>query len=81
MTLDTLLEHYKIYTPNDLAAVLGIHRAYAWQLLHGKRQFTTKQALQLYRVKGIPIHELLQAQVAPKPALRGRPRKRPAVGE
>lgn len=75
--MDTLLEQHSIRQPADLAAVLDISRAYAWQLIHGKRKFTAAQALRLYQAKGIPIHELLQAQIDPKPAPRGRPRKPP----
>jgi transcriptional regulator with XRE-family HTH domain len=73
--LDALLERHSIRQPKDLAAVLNISRAYAWQLMHGKRKFTTSQALRLYESRGVPIHELLQAQVDPKPSPRGRPRK------
>jgi transcriptional regulator with XRE-family HTH domain len=81
MTLDQLLERHSIRQPADLAAVLNISRAYAWQLMHGRRKFTTDQAVRLYEAKGVPIYELLRAQVDPKPAPRGRPRKRPAEGE
>ena len=77
MTLDALLERHSIRQPKDLATVLNISRAYAWQLMHGRRKFTTAHALRLYEARGVPIHELLQAQVDPKPATRGRPRKPP----
>jgi transcriptional regulator with XRE-family HTH domain len=77
MTLDRLLEAHSIRQPADLAKVLNISRAYAWQLMHGRRKFTAAQALKLYKDKGVPIHELLEAQVEPKPVPRGRPRKRP----
>jgi hypothetical protein len=76
MTLGQLLEQYAIRQPADLARLLGISPAYAWQLYHGRRQFTTAQALKLYDAKGIPIHELLRAQVTPTSAPRGRPRTR-----
>jgi transcriptional regulator with XRE-family HTH domain len=77
MTLATLLEQHSIRQPSDLAAVLNISRAYAWQLMHGRRKFTADQAVRLYEAKGVPIYELLRAQVDPKPSPRGRPRKRP----
>jgi transcriptional regulator with XRE-family HTH domain len=76
MTLDQLLERHSIRQPADLAAVLNISRAYAWQLMHGRRKFTADQAVRLYEEKGVPIYELLRAQIDPKPAPRGRPRKR-----
>jgi len=77
MTLATLLEQHSIRTPADLAAVLSISRAYAWQLMHGRRKFTAAQALRLYEVKGIPIHDLLRAYAGPQSFPRGRPRKQP----
>jgi transcriptional regulator with XRE-family HTH domain len=80
--LGQLLEEHSIRQPADLAKVLNISRSYAWQLMHGRRKFTADQALKLYEEKGIPIHELLRAQVLPKPIPRGRPRKEPpAEGE
>jgi transcriptional regulator with XRE-family HTH domain len=81
MTLATLLEQHSIRQPADLAAVLNISRAYAWQLMHGRRKFTADQALRLYEAQGVPIHELLRAQVDPKPAPRGRPRKERSEGD
>jgi transcriptional regulator with XRE-family HTH domain len=77
MTLATLLEQHSIRQPADLAAVLNISRAYAWQLMNGRRKFTTDQAVRLYEVKGVPIYELLRAQIRPQPVRRGRPPKRP----
>jgi hypothetical protein len=49
--------------------------------MKGRRKFTTDQALKLYEEKGIPIHEFLRAEVAPKPVPRGRPRKQPPPEE
>jgi transcriptional regulator with XRE-family HTH domain len=77
MTLRELLEHYDMHQPSDLADALDIDRRYAWQLWHGKRRFTAQQGLLLYQRKGIPIHELLLAEVEFAPSPRGRRRKRP----
>jgi plasmid maintenance system antidote protein VapI len=73
MTLQALLQQYSMKRPIDLARALDIDRRYAWMLWHGHRKFTAKLALRLYEEKGIPIHELLRAQVAPEPVPRGRP--------
>jgi transcriptional regulator with XRE-family HTH domain len=75
--LQTLLSHYGIHRPIELARVLSIDRRYAWMIWQGKRQFTPTLALKLYDAKGIPIHELLRAPAAPQPLPRGRPRKPP----
>jgi transcriptional regulator with XRE-family HTH domain len=83
MTLTQLLQRYAIEQPKDLAKVLGISSAYAWQLLRGKRKFTTAQAVRLHEAKGVPIYELLRADIDREPPKfpRGRPRKRPPEGE
>jgi transcriptional regulator with XRE-family HTH domain len=75
MTLDALLREHGIKRPADLAKVLDIGRQYAWQLWHGQRKFTTAQALRLLDEKGVPIEQLLRAQVEPGPVPKGRPRK------
>jgi transcriptional regulator with XRE-family HTH domain len=78
MTLQQLLQSHGITRPIELADILGVHPHYAWALWHGKRRFSTRSALKLYHAKGIPIHELLQAQVQPTPVPKGRRRKRPS---
>jgi transcriptional regulator with XRE-family HTH domain len=70
--LDTLLAQHGIHRPADLADVLGVSLSYAWQLLHGRRKFTTTHALRLYHDRGVPIHALLEAQVRPTSVPRGR---------
>jgi hypothetical protein len=75
--LQELLQQYGMKRPIDLAHAVDIDRRYAWMLWHGHRKFTARLALKLYESKGIPIHELLRAQVAPEPVPRGRPRKEP----
>jgi hypothetical protein len=77
MTLQTLLSHYGIHRPIDLARAIDIDRRYAWMLWWGKRQFTPTLALKLYERKGVPIHDLFRAPADAKPLPRGRPRKRP----
>jgi hypothetical protein len=81
MTLQTLLSHYGIQRPIDLARAIDIDRRYAWMLWWGKRQFTPTLALKLYERKGVPIHDLFRAPADPKPLPRGRPRKRPPEGQ
>jgi transcriptional regulator with XRE-family HTH domain len=78
MTLQQLLQNHGITRPIELADILGVHPHYAWALWHGKRRFSTRTALKLYQKKGIPIHELLEAQVQPEPVPKGRRRKRPS---
>jgi plasmid maintenance system antidote protein VapI len=78
MTLQTLLQNYGVSRPADLADILGVDRRYAWALWHGKRGFSTKMALKLYDSKGVPVHELLRAQVVKSPLPKGRRPKRPS---
>ena len=77
MTLDQLLKSHGIHRPADLKALLGIQRQYAWQLWHGKRQFTPEQALKLLDVHGVPMDGLYRSDPPTEPieAPRGRPRK------
>ena len=75
--MDELLRNYGIHRPADLADVLEIGRQYAWQLWNGERKFTTGQALRLFDRRGVPIDQLLRAQVVPGKVPKGRPRKRP----
>ena len=83
MTLQQLLQAHGVARPADLADILDVDRRYAWALWHGKRRFSTRMALKLYTAKGVPIHELLQAQIVPEPVPKGRRRKRqqPREGE
>ena len=81
MTLQTLLQTYGVSRPADLAEILDVDRRYAWALWHGKRRFSTRLALKLYDAKGVPVHELLRAQVVRSPLPRGRrPKPPPAEG-
>ena len=66
MTLDQLLKSHGIHRPADLKALLGIQRQYAWQLWHGKRQFTPEQALKLLDVHGVPMDELYRSEPPPE---------------
>jgi transcriptional regulator with XRE-family HTH domain len=72
MTLQSLLQSYGVSRPADLADILDVDRRYAWALWHGKRGFSTKMALKLYDAKGVPVHELLRAQVVKSPLPKGR---------
>jgi plasmid maintenance system antidote protein VapI len=76
MTLQTLLQTYGVSRPADLADILDVDRRYAWALWHGKRHFSTRMALKLYDAKGIPVHELLRAQIVRSPLPKGRRPKR-----
>jgi len=78
MTLQELLKTYGIHRPSDLARAAGIDRRHAWLIWHGKSRIGGTLALRLYESKGIPIHEVLRAEVAPeqlRPSPKGRPRK------
>jgi hypothetical protein len=77
MTLQQLLQAYGVARPADLADILDVDRRYAWALWHGKRRFSTRMALKLYDAKGVPVHELLRAQVVRSPLPRGRRPKPP----
>jgi plasmid maintenance system antidote protein VapI len=82
MTLQNLLQNYGVSRPADLADILGVDRRYAWALWHGKRGFSTKMALKLYDSKGVPVHELLRAQVVKSPLPKGRrPKPQSSSGE
>jgi plasmid maintenance system antidote protein VapI len=76
MTLQELLNTYRIHRPSDLAQAAQIDRRHAWMIWHGKRGIGPKLALRLFERRGIPIHELLRAKAAPTMSPRGRPRKR-----
>jgi hypothetical protein len=78
MTLQELLKTYGIHRPSDLAHAASIDRRHAWLIWHGKSRIGGTLALRLYESKGIPIHEVLRAEVEPtpqKPSPKGRPRK------
>jgi hypothetical protein len=78
MTVQELLKTYGIHRPSDLAHAAGIDRRHAWLIWHGKSRIGGTLALRLYESKGIPIHEVLRAEVAPDqttPSPKGRPRK------
>jgi len=78
MTLQELLKTYGIHRPSDLAHAAGIDRRHAWLIWHGKSRIGGTLGLRLYESKGIPIHEVLRAEVEPdhtNPSPKGRPRK------
>jgi plasmid maintenance system antidote protein VapI len=78
MILQELLKTYRIHRPSDLAHAAGIDRRHAWLIWHGKSRIGGTLALRLYESKGIPIHEMLRAEVEldnTNPSPKGRPRK------
>jgi hypothetical protein len=78
MILQELLKTYGIHRPSDLAHAAGIDRRHAWLIWHGKSRIGGTLALRLYESKGIPIHEMLRAEVEldnTNPSPKGRPRK------
>jgi hypothetical protein len=77
MSLQALLRQYGITRPIELARAIGVDRRYASLIWTGKRRLGAKLAMKLWREKGVPIHEALEASVEPVPTPRGRPRKRP----
>ena len=77
MTLQELLAQYGIKRPSDLALAAQIDRRHAWMIWHGTRRIGHKLALRLYESKGIPIHDLLRAELkAPVDTPKGRPRRK-----
>ena len=75
MTLQELLRSKGITRPSQLAEALGVDRRAAWRIWHGKRRVGARMALRLIESLGIPVHEILRAEVVPDKPPRGRPPK------
>ena len=79
--MSEVLKRYGMHRPYDLAKAVGIGRRYAWMLWHGHRRMSARLALKLYETKGVPIHELLQAQPEDESTKDKAPRGRPPKAE